>query len=224
MELPTRKQLEQAYEKAARIHKTHLDQHDVKMPQMSSYKWVWLAMLVHFEGVPVHKDDISDAVRRVFPGAGRDQQVRHLKRDGWNIESAGAGEHVLKDPYKPSSDFVNERTRRLGQISAEDFEGLVKAFGNRCATCGGVLGEPDPRYGDEVIKLQRGHQDPFGPGDKSNIIPQCQFCNRAYKSDYVFDDKGRVKAVADVGPVKRARKRVQQKVYEFLKKKLDNGT
>lgn len=222
MKLPSRSQLETAYQEAARIHKTHLDQHGVKLPATSTRKWVWLAMLMHFQGEPVHKDAISDAVQREFPGSGRDQQVRHLKRDGWNIEPAGNGEHILENPYTPSQEFVTQRARRQGRISAEDFESLIKTFGNRCATCGGVQDEPDPRYGGDVIKLQRGHQNPHRPGDRSNTIPQCQFCNRAYKDDYEFDDKGRVRAVANVGPVKRARQPVQRKIYDFLKEKMDD--
>lgn len=222
MELPSHSQLETAYQEAARIHKTHLDQHGVKLPATSTRKWVWLAMLMHFHNTPVHKDIISDAVQREFPGAGRDQQVRHLKRDGWNIEQAGNGEHILRDPYTPSQSFINAQARRQGRISADDFESLIKVFGNRCATCGGVQGEPDPRYGGDVIKLQKGHQNPHLPDDLSNTIPQCQFCNRAYKDDYVFDEKGRVRAVANVGPVKRARRQVQRKIYDFLKKTLGN--
>lgn len=223
MNLPTREQLTVAYQEAARIHKIHLDQHGVKLPAKTSQKWIHLAMLMHFKGEPVHKDVVSDAVRREFPNAARDQQVRHLKRDGWNIEPSGGGSHVLKNPYSPSPEFANEQIRRQGRVTAEDFEGVVKAFGNRCATCGGIQDEPDPRYGDDIIKLQKGHQNPNQPDDLSNTIPQCQFCNLAYKDDYEFDDKGRVRAVANIGPVKRAREQVQRKIYDFLKKKLDNG-
>lgn len=215
--LPSVKELKEAYAEAKRIHRVHLDQHGVKLPEWGTYKSIWLAMLLHFTPNPVHKDVISDAVRRTFPEAGRDQQVRHLKRDGWNITSEGGGSHALADPYRPAQGFVNERTRRQGRLSAENFDELVQSFGNRCATCGASQGEPDPRYGEDPVQLQQGHQDPDkSSDDPKNIIPQCQFCNRAYRRDYVFDDRGRAKAVADVGPVKRARMSVQRKIWSYL--------
>ena len=92
-------------------------------------------------------------------------------------------------------------------------------YENRCATCGTKEGEPSHRYGEDKVVLQQGHRDPSKPAtDLDNIIPQCQFCNRAYRGDYVFDDKGRVSAIADLRPVQKATKSVQRKVYEWLKK------
>ena len=214
--LPTQVELRQAYNDAARIHSEHLVQHGVILPNPDSYKAIWLAMLHHYAPNPVHKDQISDAVRREYPDAGRDQQVRHLKRDGWNIVGSG-GYHRLEDPYRPDQGFVNERTRRQARLSADDFEALVVAFGNRCATCGARAGEPDPRYGSDRVALQQGHQDPDKPSDDvANMIPQCQFCNRTYRRDFVFDNRGRAIAVADIGPVRRASRTVQRKIWEYL--------
>ncbi|MXY47066.1 MAG: hypothetical protein F4Y44_08800 [Chloroflexi bacterium] len=217
--LPSRAELKAAYDDIARIHRTHLSQHGVRLPDANSYKWVWLGMLHYHKGERVHKNRISDAVRSIYPEAARDQQVRHLKRDGWNIEGS-QGYHSLGNPYQPSPDFVNERARRQGRLSAESFDDLKTSFGNRCATCGAVEGEPDPRYGADVVQLQQGHQDPDADSASiANIIPQCQFCNRAYRRDFVFDDKGRVRAVADIGPVRRASLPVQRKVWDFLRPK-----
>ena len=214
--LPTPEELRQAYNDAARIHSEHLAQHGVILPSPDSYKAIWLAMLHHYAPNPVHKDQISDAVRREHPDAGRDQQVRHLKRDGWNIVGSG-GYHRLEDPYRPDQGFVNERTRRQARLSADDFEALIVAFGNRCATCGARAGEPDPRYGSDRVALQQGHQDPDKPSDDvANMIPQCQFCNRTYRRDFVFDNRGRAIAVADIGPVRRASRAVQRKIWEHL--------
>lgn len=99
----------------------------------------------------------------------------------------------------------------------------MQAFGNRCATCGAVAGEPDPRYGRDRVQLQQGHRDPSKPSsDRLNIIPQCQFCNRQYRDDFVFDEKGRAHAIAGLGPVQRASREVQRKVWEFLKGKFSN--
>lgn len=218
--LPSVEELEEAYAEAKQIHLEYLDQHGVKLPPWNTYKSVWLAMLLHYSPNPVHKDEISDAVRRRFPEAGRDQQVRHLKRDGWNITTEGSGFHAMAEPFRPAQVLVNEQTRRQGRLSAKTFEELVQSFGNRCATCGARDGRPDPRYDEQLVKLQKGHQDPDKASDEPlNIIPQCQFCNRAYRRDFVFDDRGRARAVADVGPVKRARASVQREIWSYLREK-----
>lgn len=221
MEPPSRQQLEEAYQEAERIHKTHLTQYDVHLPCWPRYKAIHLAMLMHNLGKYVHKDVVSDAVQSIDPQAGRDQQVRHLKRDGWNIESDGKGRHRITDPYNPSPEYTASRTRRQGLTTA-DFVSLVKLFGNRCATCGAINGEPDPRYGGrDKVSLQKGHMNPHKPSEPNNIIPQCQFCNQAYKNDFEFDERGRVIAVANTRPVERARISVQEKIYEYLKDLLD---
>lgn len=221
-ELPSVEELDAAYEDIARIHSEHLVQHEVVLPKRNSYKSIWLAMLHHHKRA-VHKDEISEAIQREHPDAGKDQQVRHLKRDGWNIVSKQRGYHQLDDPYRPSQEFHNEQNRRRGRLGAKDFEEIKQAFGNRCATCGAREGEPDPRYGSDKVILQQGHQNPKKPSDEtSNIIPQCQFCNRTYRDDFVFDNKGRVHAVADIRPVKRASEETQRKILDFLKKTLED--
>ena len=217
---PTRQQLDAAYDEAARIHKEHLERHGVRLPSKTSAKWVWLAMLYHNQGERVHKNEISEATRSVFPDAAPDQQVRHLVRDGWNVENIGDGHHILHDPTQPSQTFVTDSTRRQSRLSARDFDDLKEVYGNRCATCGSVEGEVSWRYGEGVIQLQQGHMNPHDRADDmSNTIPQCQFCNRAYRGDFAFDDKGRVSAVADVRPVRRASESVQRRIWNYLKRK-----
>ena len=104
-------------------------------------------------------------------------------------------------------------------MNTADFEKKKEAFGFRCATCGAVEGEPDSRYGDEKVELRQGCRDPRKPTDDlQNIIPQCANCNRAYKDDFVFDERGRAYAVAGIGPVRRASKAVKQKILESLDK------
>ena len=221
--LPTKAELDAAYQAIEDIHAKHLKVHGVALPARGTHKSIWLAMLHHHDRA-VHKDEISEAVQREHPDAGKDQQVRHLKRDGWNIVSEKRGYHHLKDPTRPSQEFHNEQNRRRGRLLAKDFDELKRAFGNRCATCGAWEGEPDPRYGSDKVILQQGHQNPNRPSNEmTNIIPQCQFCNRSYRGDFVFDDKGRVYAVADTTPVKRASKEVQREILDYLKRTLENS-
>ena len=221
-DLPAPVELQKAWEDIQEIHKEHLAVHDVKIPHASQYnerqKAMWLAMLYLNRKREVHKDEMSTLARRDMPHLGADQQVRHLKRDGWAL-SGKRGYHRL-DPFTASPEFIRLSARRRRRLSAEDFEQLKKAFGGRCATCGARESQPDPRYGGDPVVLQPGHKNPAEAGDDpANILPQCQFCNRGYKDDFVFDDKGRVRAIAGIGPVKRATGEVQRRVYSWLKER-----
>ena len=222
-DLPTKEELSRALEKALEIHREYLSKYEVKFPKKETNKEIWLAMLMHYAEQKVYKDEITRAVLRENPEAGHDQQIRHLKRDGWNIEGGrekGKGFHILI-PYQPSQEYMNQQTLKRKKLEVEDFTNLKSLYGNKCATCGCREGQPDPRYGSARVHLQQGHRDPdIDSTDKENIIPQCQFCNQAYKRDFVFDDKGRVRAVADIGPIQRARKSVQKKIYKWLEKNL----
>jgi len=219
MTLPDSSDLQAAWGELQEIHKEYLAVHGVKLPKSKHYtdsnKSLWLAMLFLYRDREVHKDEISKLAQRDLKGAGADQQVRHLKRDGWNIGDK-PGLHQLY-PYKPSSEWANASAQKTARLKAGSFSELKDAYGGRCATCGAREGMPDPRYGDQEVMLQQGHQDPSRPGDdKRNIIPQCQYCNQAYRDDYAFDNKGRVYAVASVRPVKRAHKSVQRKILDWL--------
>ena len=220
---PTRTQIRAAWQDLQRIHRTHLAQHKVKLPEEGTAKALWLGVLWACRDRPVHKAEMSAIAQRELGGPPVDQQVRHLKRDGWNIVPVKRGEHQLADPYQPSPEYANAQARRQGQLNAATFDDLKRAFDHRCATCGAVEGEPDPRYGRDRVQLQQGHRDPSKPAaDRLNIIPQCQFCNRQYRDDFVFDEKGRAHAIAGLGPVRRASREVQRKAWEFLKEKFDN--
>jgi hypothetical protein len=222
MTLPTPQELQAAWTELRTIHTEYLAVHEVVIPSVEHYadhnKAVWLAALWYWRDREVHKDEISTIVRRDVEGAGADQQVRHLKRDGWDI-GPRAGRHRL-NPYEASQEFQNMNARKRRRLAATDFDSIKQSFGNRCATCGAREGQPDPRYGRNKVQLQQGHRDPNEAGDDmANIIPQCQFCNRSYGNDFVFDDKGRVHAVAGIGPVQRASTTVQRLILEWLIKR-----
>ena len=206
------------------IWKGHLRRFDVKLPEVGTLRRIMLAILLavrdRFGSKEwIHKDDISELIRRENPEAGRDQQVRHLKRDGWNLETKRPGFHRITDPYRPSSEWDSDSVRR-NTLSKGDFEAIKKAYNLRCATCGAIEGEPDPRYGSgDKVQLQQGHMDPEKPLGSGNVIPQCQFCNRAYRNFFTFDDKGRVRAVASEEPVKKASVPVQKRIHKWLMEK-----
>lgn len=203
------------------VWQRHLSSFEVPLPQRGTASRVWLCILMllfdRFTGLWIHKDDVSELTQRVLPEVGQDQQVRHLKEKGWPVEGDNRGNHRIRDPFRPSALWETKRNRKQAMKSG-DFDDLVRAFGNRCATCGALAGEPDRRYGsDNVVRLQQGHRDPELPLSGENCIPQCQHCNRGYRDDFVFDEKGRVHAVAGVRPVRRASATVRRKILEFLK-------
>lgn len=215
--------LKRAHEKARRIHRTHLAAAQVEMPRWETVAGMHLAVLIHFEGEWVHKNEVSDIVRSINEKAAPDQQVRHLKRKGWNLESDGVGGHRIKSPHNPHPEHAMRRLQQSEVLSADDFERLKEAHGRRCLTCGALEGEPDPRYRDMKVRLQKGHMDPAKPGGAGNTIPQCQFCNRAYRDDFVFDEKGRARAVASPRPVLRASAEVRKAVLKALSRPRKGG-
>ncbi len=225
-ELPSQAELQKAWDDLRDIHTEYLQRHSVKIPNTLQYnqwaKSIWLAVLHFYKNTPVHKDKISEICQRDHPNLGRDQQVRHLKRDGWKL-TGSHGFHQL-DPYQPSLEWINKSTRREGRLKATTFDEIKNLYGNKCATCGAREGRPDTRYGQDIVTLQQGHLDPSKPAEQDNIIPQCQFCNRAYRRDFVFDDKGRVHAVADIGPVQRAALDVKKKILKWLDNHFSNNS
>ena len=212
----TKKQIKAGYDRAAQIHKDHLAMDNVKLPAWGNAKSYWLGILMHYSPDAVSKNDISDMTRRHLD-VGSDQQVRHLKRDGWNITKPTRDTHALADPYKAHSGYARQQHRAARLINATDFEDIKELHGFKCATCGAREGEPDPRYGDGKIQLEEGHKDPEKALDLANTIPQCENCNRTYKDDFTFDENGRVRAVASERPVMRASDSVKARIKEALR-------
>ena len=61
--------------------------------------------------------------------------------------------------------------------------------------------------------------DPARPLEPGNVIPQCLPCNQASRDFWVFDDKGRVVAVANPAVIDRSSEDVQRQIYERLSRK-----
>ncbi len=219
---PTSEQLQEAWEELKSFHKKHFEKLGVKIPlgeyYTSSKKSVWLSLLYfHKDDKPVHKQYVAKIVNRDIAGSSVDQQVRHLKRDGWDIGNE-KGVHQL-NLNQPSEEFLNDPENRRNKLSVEDWESLKKIYDYTCATCGTKEGDKHRFYKGKEVKLQKAHMDPLEAGDDiNNIIPQCQYCNQTYLDQYVFDKKGRVHAVASETPIKKSKKYVKRKIWEYLKK------
>lgn len=206
---------------------THLKQYNVTLPKIGSASALWLVYLKKHEGKLVHKDTISEFVSSVNPEFGKDQQVRHLASKGWYILNKGdkiqkedktipSGYHMLVTTESPKPSFLWKELKRAGRVSAKNFEQLKITYGLRCATCGSEEGKPHLLEPTQRTKLQQGHMNPHKSLSLENSIPQCQICNQTYQDDFVFNDKGRVVAVASARPVLKADKEVKLQIKNLL--------
>ena len=217
--------LEKVWLELKEKHAEYLDKYGVKLPREGTAKQIWLSVLYEAHKINpsafVDKNEISRIVMKFRPDLGMDQQVRHLKRDGWNLITEKQGRHRL-EIKEPSPSFAQDATRTTNLLLSENFDDLKVAHNNSCVSCGAKEGQAHQQY-HETVQLQRAHKDPSKPLAIENTIPQCQFCNRSYKSDFTFDDKGRIRAVASVNPVKRASPRIQKIIWKFLRDKFGRG-
>jgi hypothetical protein len=172
---------------------------------------------------PVTKTELTNFIRTFFPNTNDVQQARHLAaQKGWYINSGTRGNGKVKlkpgtyqlfSLEKPYPNF--NQTKRV-KIDIE-WDGIKQKYDYRCATCGSKEGEQHFHWKNATTKLQKAHKDPRKELEKNNIIPQCQFCNRAYRDFWVFDDKGRISKIANANVVlNKADGEIQYKIYKIL--------
>lgn len=159
------------------------------------------------------------------------QQARHLaQQDGWYIVSGTRGDMHCKENGVKYGEYMLVTTReaypsykkikRKEVLSANNFEELKEIYGHRCVTCGSKEGEPCYLYPETITQLQQGHKDPNKQLTIDNTIPQCQFCNRASRDYFVFDNKGRGEKINNPKFVLKSSKDVQ---VEMLKELIFNN-
>ncbi|GIV05949.1 MAG: hypothetical protein KatS3mg016_1524 [Fimbriimonadales bacterium] len=116
------------------------------------------------------------------------------------ISPPNRSSYLLVTLSEPHPAFVTGR--RL--VSDADLEAIKERYKFRCATCGSKEGEPNLRYPRVRTELQMAHRNPKQPLTGGNLIPQCQFCNRADRNYWVYDERGRVVGVADPKPIQKS--------------------
>lgn len=84
-------------------------------------------------------------------------------------------------------------------------------------TCGSIEGRPHNIRKNETTQIQKGHMDPSKPLEMGNIIPQCQICNRPDRDRWIYDNTGRVIAVADSEDEKRVVEKYLQRTSKAKK-------
>ncbi|MCX7908219.1 MAG: hypothetical protein N2560_01695 [Ignavibacteria bacterium] len=172
----------------------------------------------------VSKEELTEFVRRFYPNTNDVQQARHLaSQNGWFIVSGTRGNGEIRLEYgkyqlitleKP---YPNFNPSRREQGLDKSWEEIKKGYDFRCATCGSKEGEHHFHWKNAITELQKGHIDPKKPLNADNIIPQCQFCNRAYRNFWIFDKYGRVRKIAKPKMIlKFADEKVQFEIYKIL--------
>jgi len=223
------------YEMICGYHDKYLKEHGVKLPKLvdkaGNYTKDALVLIYLAEGYPktksVSKGELTQFIRQYYPDVADVQQARHLAaQKGWFIASGtrgnrhitlNIGEYQLITLEKPYPAFVCQKREEVNI----NWEKIKKKYGNRCATCGSEEGKPNIHWPNSLTQLQKSHKDPNKPLTSENIIPQCQFCNRAYRNYWVFDDKGRVRKLANPSIIMKSDEKVRREVYKILYKEFN---
>lgn len=204
-------------------HTKHLVGYGVRLPKLKrengAYTIDALTLVYLARNYPntewVTKEDLTEFIRRFHPSTNDVQSARHLgMQSGFYIVSSRRGNYHPEGKSPPSKNcyllvsleephpaFVSSK-RTTSQ--EDDFELIKRRFDYRCATCGSKEGEANLRYRKVRTQLQQGHRNPKQSLKGSNLIPQCQFCNRADRNNWVYDKRGRVIAVASIKPIKQS--------------------
>lgn len=188
--------IKQSYEK-------YLKNHSIKLPGDKSIKSYQLVALFKHKGSLVSKNAITAYIQLLNTQVSGDQQVRHLKGDGYYLLIKGdiipgtenrvpKGYYLLVTLDKPSPAWAP--MKRKGNLDPKDWNDLKKKYVNCCATCGTEDGKPHRHFPTTIVALQQGHKNPNLPISINNIIPQCANCNNYYK-DCSFDNFGRPKLI-----------------------------
>lgn len=173
----------------------------------------------------VSKEELSIFVRQFAPMAAADQQARHLVGKGWDVRCSGkskdkfdgklvpGGFHVLASVEHPAGRFMANRVKRLGRMAATDWASMQEVYGHKCAACGTLARG----------KLEKGHKDPSLPMELANVIPMCGPCNNWAADRFVFDDQGRMVALASPAIVLASHVDVQYQIFLDLQRRFKPG-
>lgn len=231
-------EIRKTYDLLADYHARYLEKQGVKLPELvrpdGQFTQVALTLVYLAQGYPdtktVTKSELTEFVRIFHPQATDVQQARHLAAQaGWYVLSGTRNDDRTQDLPPGTYRLVSlteaypgfSARRREDSIGPDDWQRLKESYGNRCASCGSREGESHVYWPETLTVLQKGHRDPAKPLGPGNVIPQCLQCNQASRDFWVFDDKGRVVAVANPAVIDRSSEAVQRQIYERLRQKFD---
>jgi len=224
--------INQKYNEIKKSWQDFLKESDVKMPNLESRNKYTINALVLIYlyinlGKNISKQELTDFFKSMGYECNDVQQARHLaQQSGWYILSGQRGdsecqkynikpgEYMLKTIKEPYPSYKN--MKRTASLNANSWDELKKLYDYRCATCGSKEGEKNFLYPASITKLQQGHKDPSMALSINNTIPQCDFCNRASRNYFVFDNKGRVEKINDPRFVLRSSQNIQEEMLKLL--------
>lgn len=229
------REIDTTYDLIKKYHDNYLKKYGVKLPNLKNKKGNYtkdalvLVYLARFypNTVVVTKNELTNFIRKYYPDVNDVQQARHLgAQKGWFISAGGrdnvhvkkSGEYRLITLEKPYPNFTHHRTEN---IKNQSWTNILKKYNYRCATCGSKQGEKHLHWHNTITKLQKSHKDPRKPLKSENIIPQCQKCNRAYRNYWIFDDKGRVRGIANPQVILKCDEDIKLEIYSLLKRQYE---
>ena len=227
-----RNEIQHYYNELQRVHKENSLEIEfgIKLPKLFNKNGTYvknalcLVLLYSRFQSPVTKNDLTSFIQVFFPNINDVQQARHLgAQEGWYVLSGtrgdrkgnlNSGEYMLYSVSEPYPDYTIGR--RINSLTVESWDELKNIYHNRCVTCGSEEGKQHLINSETITQLQQGHMDPQRPIDLENIIPQCDWCNRAYRSYFCFDNKGRVSSINDPNFVLKSTEEIQKKIFILL--------
>jgi len=229
-------ELERLYEELRAAHEENLKGLGVKLPKFRRnglYTKSALALIGLYSrfGQPVTKDELEEFIAKYTEGARDGQQGRHLGgQSGWAVLSTDRPDRGTEDWPKPSYALVSLtdkhpsfRQHRDGVVGESEWDSLKIQFRNRCSLCGSEEGDNNLRDPSVVTRLEKGHRDPTKPLSAGNCLPQCQQCNGPMKEGFIFDKRGRPRAIARADLILKSPDDVQREVLRLLIERFEEG-
>ena len=186
--------LETPGKKLDRMYNTYLKVKGVRLPIRGRLRCALVYLVANMNKFN-HIDDIKAHVSKFHKLTGTDPlQVRHLSTQyGFHIIKEGKYKHKLVTLETPMLGFIPEvRSSSLTNYQWDTM--LQKDYTVNgiptCVNCPNQQGKPLRWKQSEMTIIQKGHCDPRKPLSLDNCIPQCQYCNQAYRNKFVFNKKG----------------------------------
>ena len=141
----------------------------------------------------------------------------------YNSFDEGGKSTPTKLGYRPQLCFDFEKNSTSGRqiFINKEWVDLKNKYDNKCASCGAKDNQNHPQHPTRITKLERGHCVPGMDMSLGNIIPQCQFCNRAVIDKFIFSKGGSILTINKPELILKSPESVQKSVFELLKKKFE---
>jgi len=191
-------ELDELYSKYEEHYNTFLIQHGVKFIKFNKEKITQslyaILFLLKYENEIVSKKELTDGWNSLGNPTNDFQITRHLGMQyGYFIEKSGSkifGWYRLVTLKSPHPSFV--ANRRNQTFTESEWEDLKKHYDYRCQSCGAIEGEYHYKDQTLIVRIEKGHCNPYKELTLDNVFPQCNYCNQIYKNKFVFDKRGNV--------------------------------